>query len=106
MIETFALSLILAAASPQAVMSEIRSARDAYRQCMIDETVRLGAGNSESAETILIAVSSVCRDREDAARRAYSRAPISDLRAGNLFARDRELAAQDATAALLVARAG
>lgn len=105
MIQTYALGLLLASANPQAVMDEIKVAREAYRQCVIEETVKLGAGNAESAETILSAVASVCRDREDAARRAYARAPISDLRAGNLISRDRQLAAQDATAALLAARA-
>lgn len=104
MIETLTLALSLASADPQAVMSDIRVAREAYRKCVIEETVKLGARNSESADTILIAVGSVCRDREDAARRAYARAPISDVRAGDLMARDRQLAAQDATAALLAAR--
>jgi hypothetical protein len=93
------------AASPQAVMAEIRAAREAYRQCVIEQAVKLGKGNSENAETILVAVASVCRQAEDSARTAYARAPISDSRAGTLFARDRELAQQDATAALLAARA-
>jgi hypothetical protein len=87
------------------VIEDIKVAREAYRQCVIDEAVRLGGNNNESAETILSAVASVCRDREDAARTAYARAPISDLRADVLFSRDRQLAQQDATAALLSARA-
>lgn len=98
-------ALLLAAASPQDTMADIRSARETYRQCVISETVRLGSANNESAETILTAVGSACREHEEAMRQAYARAPISELRVASLVQRDRQLAAQDAAAALLAARA-
>lgn len=98
-------ALLLSAANPQAVMADIRSTRETYRQCVISETVRLGSANSETAETVLTAVASACREQEEAMRRAYAQAPISDIRAASLIQRDRQLAAQDATAALLAARA-
>lgn len=98
-------ALLLAAATPQDVMADIRSTRETYRECVISETVRIGSANKETAETVLTAVASACREHEEAMRQAYARAPISELRVASLIQRDRQLAAQDATAALLAARA-
>lgn len=101
----FALALLLATpADPQAIMDSLRAAREQYHECVVTQAVRLGEGNTETAETVLTAVASACRAHEGEVIAAYRRTPISQARVAALFARDEKAAQEDATAALLQAR--
>lgn len=101
------LALLLAQTAfydPQAIMYDLKQAREAYIGCVIDQTVRVGEGNSETAETVLKAAASLCRSQEANLQTAYERTPVSRLRVTVLLDRDRRQAEEDATAALLTSR--
>ena len=54
-----------------AASSDILQVRDAYANCVKTQAVRLGAGNTESADTILRAVSSICQPQWIALEMAF-----------------------------------
>lgn len=104
----FASLAVASSASAQdasSLMAEVRRALGAFRACVIDETVRLGRGNTESAETVLRAVSARCLGAENDLYDAYGATPISETHRARLMRRDRVGAENDATLALLEARA-
>ena len=81
--------------------NDLESARLAFFRCMEDNTVRLGKGNQENAETILKAVRMLCEPEDRALGFAYLSAnkPLQTYRPA-----DREEAEGKAIIALLLAR--
>ena len=97
----FLLAAALAASNPM-------PAHDAYQSCIVDQAVRLGSSNAETADTILRAVRSVCEPQWAALQQAMPGgtgvASWEQIRAGTL-ANWRTEAENAAVAALLEARA-
>lgn len=105
---TLSVAMALAVAQnrdPQSIIRDTFRLRDAYISCLTEQTVRLGSGNSESADTILRAVAVSCQSSEDALRSVYSEAPLSRLDIERLMTRDRTQGEEAGVAALLEARA-
>ena len=103
-----AVALMLVAAqerSNAAIGADVLPRQSAYKQCLADRTVEIGAGNSESAETVLRAAAAACRPAETALRALYTEIPLGAAWAERLMARDRKLGEDDGVARLLAARA-
>lgn len=90
---------------PKSAVIYLRDTAAAYRQCITDQTVALGAANNESAETVLRGVAASCRGNEDALRLAHKPMMLPRLQLESSIARVRRAAEDDGIAALLAARA-
>ena len=77
----------------------------AYRKCLADKTVELGAGNSESADTLLRGVAAVCLPVETALRAVYAKTPIGPAWTDRLMRLDRTQGEDDGVARRLAVRA-
>jgi hypothetical protein len=86
-------------------IAQMGAARRAYRACIVEQTVALGKGNAEPAETVLRGVAAACRPAEDAMMEAYAATPFSRREVAIGVRRDRLLAEDEGVAALLAARA-
>ena len=98
--------IIMAAAL--AAGSDILAVRENYSNCVKAQTVRLGAQNAESADTILRAVSSVCQSQWIAVEMAFpggTGVAIAEQARANALRLWRSQAENAAIAALLEARA-
>jgi hypothetical protein len=100
-----ALLLSLPQFDGQAAVADMRQRRDAFKTCIVEQTTRLGAGNTESADTVLRGVSAACKPAEDHLRAFYPLMMLSRRQIDVAIARDRKLAEDQGVAALLTARA-
>lgn len=98
--------MLLLAAVLLAGSSPILKLKSAYEDCVKTQTVRLGAGNTETAETILHAVRSVCQPQWVALHQAQPAVGIAwiDADSENMLNHIRANAEDAALAALLEAR--
>lgn len=98
------MALLLAAAL--AGSSPIIELKSAYEDCVKTQTVRLGVGNTETSETILHAVRSVCQPQWLALHQAQPAVgiPWIDADGENMLNHIRANAEDAAVAALLEAR--
>jgi hypothetical protein len=104
----FTILLLAAAAQTNPVADHMFAARDAYRTCVTTQTVRLGAGNQETAETVLRAVRSLCAPQWDSLLVAFPGAELGGSAADmhdSVTSAWRRQAEDAAVAALLEARA-
>ena len=106
-----AISVLLTASAqaqsydPAKLAADIPHAQKEYKDCLTAKTVELGAGNTETAETILRGVSAACKSKEDELRALYAQSPIDAAWAESLMIRDRKLGEDAGVAELLQARA-
>jgi hypothetical protein len=90
---------------PKAVIAALDALRGEFMSCIEQQTVKLGASNSESVETITRAVRSVCTAAEGNLRAAFAETPFDRWRIESLIRQDREQAEDNGIAALLRVRA-
>jgi hypothetical protein len=98
-------SVAYAERAPDIIIADTMRLQTTYKQCLADQTVKLGVGNSESADTILRAASATCFQVEQDLRSVYAESPLGQAYVDRLMARDRKLGEDAGVAALLAARA-
>ena len=89
---------------PKPILAEMDASRTAFMACIRADIVRLGTGNAETVDNILMAVRSTCRRAEESMRSAYNASPMSRSKIEDLIIRYRSTAESDGAAALLAAR--
>lgn len=112
MIAVFQTAAIFAATSraiavdynAQEYIDQVGPKRAAFRTCIEHEAVRLGESNSESADSILRAVTATCKHSEDELRALYARTPFSTAYVEDLIASLRKTGEDAGIAALLQRR--
>jgi len=93
------------AETPREQIQDMMRLQGEFKQCLTDQTVTLGAGNSEGADTLLRAASAVCLPVETQLRARYVEMDLfSPARIEWLIARDRTLGGNAGVTALLAAR--
>ncbi len=100
------LSTASVAREPAAVLGDMMRLQGDFKQCLIDQTAMLGAGNNEGADTILRGASAECLPVETRLRAVYAEMDIlSPARIENLMQRDRTLGENEGISVLLRSRA-
>lgn len=89
---------------PRVLIANINAKQASYKRCLVEQTVELGADNSEPAETILRAVSATCHPVEDELRALYAEAPFPQSDIERQMTEDRKAGEDAGIAALLQKR--
>jgi hypothetical protein len=100
-----ALTIAAGPQDPAAIMRDVMRLQEEFKLCLIEQTVALGAGNTESADTVLRGVGAACLAKETELGAAYAQTPLSAAHVDGLMRRDRKLGEDAGVAALLRVRA-
>lgn len=107
MIQVIALSLALLGSQdrsdPQLAIDGMLANKERFERCLIDQTVAMGATNTESADTVLRAAGAACLEAEMALRSSYETF-VGRTEAERLIQRDRTQAGNAGVVALLRVR--